>query len=188
MEKQLPRTSYRGRVRAAKAACIVLGLLFFSTGIQGQSGANGQGAPAGTQNRNGANTPCGGQDAATANNDSNCSDFGPNFAAPSAGILGGNRPLPVISVVRVEAVVAKPPITLPPGVTFDQVGSVTMVKTRRETADACLAAGKRWSVRSSAASSTTCLNQKGDVLAFQECKPSSGSADCMVVMAQDAAK
>ena len=169
------------------SAWILLGVLIQAMTAHAQANPAGQVAP-GTQNRNGANTPCGGPDSASANNDPSCSDFGPNFAVPSAGVSGAIRPLPIISVVRVEAALPKPPVALPQGVNFSQVGSITMIKTRRETLDACLATGKRWSARSTAASSTTCLNPKGDALAFQECKPSAGSPECTVVMAQDAAK
>lgn len=187
MRNRIRSNAYRFRGNFS-AAVLVCGVFFSGSALYAQSSATVQSAPPGTQNRNGVNTPC--TESSTTPNpvDSNCTELGPNFAVPSAGIPVKTHSLPIVSIVLVDAAIPKPPVALPPGVTFNQAGSVTMIKTRRETADACLAGGKRWSARSGAASSTTCLDHKGNVVAFQECKPSSNSPDCSVVMAQDTGK
>ncbi len=144
----------------------------------------------GTQNRNG--TGCAGQEpnpSAANASDANCPELGPNFATPSMGVPGANRPPAVTSIIRVDATLPKPPVAMPAGDTFTVVGGATLVKTRRAALDACLSAGKRWSARSSAGTSTTCLDYKGQVIAYQECRASGGSPDCTVVMAeQESAK
>ncbi len=147
--------------------------------------ASGQTQSPGAQNRNG--TACAAQEpGATAPNtaEAGCQELGPNFATPSAGVLGGTRPFSVTSIIRVDAAVPKPPVAMPQGDSFNVVGSATLVKTRREALPACLAAGKRWSARSGAGTSTTCLDHKGDVIAYQECKASGSSPECTVVMLQ----
>ncbi len=156
-----------------------------------QSAAAGQALPPGAQNRNAPGTACVGQEpnpAAPNAVEANCPDLGPNFATPLAATPVVTRPQPVTSIIRVDAPLPKPPVDLPPGDTFNTVGSATLVKTRRETLDACLASGRRWSARSNAVSSTTCLDQKGEVIAFQECKPASSSPECTVVLPRDSAK
>jgi hypothetical protein len=119
----------------------------------------------------------------------NCLDAGPGFATPSTNMPIGDRAKAVTSLVRVDAVVPRPPVTLPEGDTFSVVGSVTLVKLRRPALDACLATGRRISARAAAATSTTCLNPKGDVMAYQECKAgSTEAAGCTVLTPEDIAK
>lgn len=119
----------------------------------------------------------------------NCLDAGPGFATPSTNMPIVDRAKAVTSLVRVDAVVPRPPVVMPDGDTFSVVGGVTLVKLRRPALDACLATGRRISARASAATSTTCLGPKGDVLAYQECKAgSTEAAGCTVLMPEDIAK
>ncbi len=119
----------------------------------------------------------------------NCLDAGPGFAIPSTNMPIGDKAKAVTSLVRVDAVVPRPPVALPEGDSFSVVGSVTLVKLRRPALDACLATGRRISARAAAATSTTCLSAKGDVLAYQECKAgSTEAAGCSVLTPEDIAK
>jgi hypothetical protein len=119
----------------------------------------------------------------------NCLDAGPGFVTPSTNMPIGDRAKAVTSLVRVDAVVPRPPVALPDGDTFSVVGSVTLVKLRRPELAACLATGRRISARASAATSTTCLSPKGDILAYQECKAgSTEAAGCSVLTPEEIAK
>ena len=119
----------------------------------------------------------------------NCLDAGPGFAAPSTNMPVNDKAKSVMSLVRVDAVIPRPPVVLPEGDSFSVVGGITLVKLRRPVLEACLATGRRISARASAATSTTCLSPKGDVLAFEECKAgSTETAGCSVLTPEDIAK
>ncbi len=119
----------------------------------------------------------------------NCADAGPGFAIPSTNMPIGDKAKAVTSLVRVATVVHRPPVALPEGDSFSIVGGVTLVKLRRPEVAACLASGRRISARASAATSTTCLSAKGEVLAYQECAAgSTESSGCSVLTPEDIAK
>ncbi len=92
----------------------------------------------------------------------------------------------VVAFVRVDAVIPKPPVAMPEGDSFSVVGTATLVKVRRAELTDCLATGKRISTRANASTSTTCLDRKGELLAYEECKP--GSSECIVMTSQETAK
>ncbi len=121
----------------------------------------------------GINTTCPTVDSTAAmtatNNDANCG------AALTAGFASPTLPQPapeppVIALIRVSSVVDKP-AAFPFPIEFNVVGDATMVKARMPRLNACFSAGKGWTRRSNAATSTTCVDQKGEVIAYQECKP-----------------
>lgn len=170
------------------AGRIVLALLLAGcSGLaQAQTTPTGQPVTPGTRN-NRTSTACTGTDAvpgATSTTDTNCEPAGPGFVAPTTNMPMGDRGHQVTSIVRVDALVPKPPVTMPEGDTFSVVGNVTLLKLHRPALEACLASGKRISERASAGTSTTCLDHKGEVIAYQECKAGS----CTVVTPQDMAK
>jgi hypothetical protein len=62
-----------------------------------------------------------------------------------------------------------------------------MVKAKLPKLGACLSAGKGWSGKTGAATSTTCLDRRGEVVAYQECQPAAGVSPmtCKVVTPGD---
>lgn len=120
--------------------------------------------------------------------DANCVAAGPGFVTPSANMPNGRNSY-LTSLVRVDAVVPRPPVTLPDGDSFSVVGTVTLLKLRRPEVGACLATGRRISARAGAPTSTTCLDPKGEVMAYQECRANSTEqAGCTVMTMQDIQK
>lgn len=145
-----------------------------------QTTPSGQATPPGTQNRTGSAQPCAtdptGNPMSQAQIDANCSVAGPGFAVPSTNTPPGDKAEHhVTAIVRVDAVVTKP-ATVPFPMDFSTIGNVTMVKARLPRVQACFTAGQIWSNRSGAATSTTCLDHKGEVIAYQECKAKVGDA------------
>lgn len=122
---------------------------------------------------------------ATSATDVNCAESAPRFAAPLLDTPTTETPRTVTALVRVSSAMPRPPVVLPAGNSFTVVGDVTVIKVRRADQAACLATGKRISARVNAATSTTCLDHKGDLIAIEECR--SGSPDCTVLTAQDIA-
>lgn len=117
--------------------------------------------------------------------DPNCVEGTPGFASPAMDVPPADAPHVVTAIIRVDTAMPRPPVVLPAGNSFTVLGNATLIKVRRADQDACLNTGKRISARVSAATSTTCLDRKGDLLAVQECK--SGAADCSVMTAQEIA-
>ena len=179
------------RILGAVACCSALAL--GSTRAHAQTNPTGQVLTPGAVGSR-PSTGCSATDpnAATATNGTttpNCLDAGPGFVSPSTNMPIVDRGKAVTSLVRVDAVVPRPPVALPEGDSFSVVGSVTLVKLRRPALDACLASGRRISARTSASTSTTCLGPKGDVLAYQECKAGSTEAGgCSVLTPDDIAR
>ena len=152
-----------------------------------QATPSGQVAAPGSRNaKAGAATNCGGTDAASNAADPNCVEAAPGFAVPTLEMAVPDTAHAVTALVRVDTVMPRPPVALAEGNTFSVVGSATLIKVRRANQDACLATGKRISARVNAATSTTCLDHKGDLLALQECK--AGTTECTVATAQDIAQ
>ena len=179
------------RILCGIAFTMTLG--FSSAGAHAQTTPNGQVlAPGAPGARTG--TGCSATDPSTtvATNGTptpNCADAGPGFALPSTNMPIIDKAKAITSLVRVDAVVPRPPVAMPEGDSFSTVGGVTLVKLRRPELAACLATGRRISARASAATSTTCLGPKGDVLAYQECKAgSTEAAGCSVLTPDDIAK
>lgn len=119
-------------------------------------------------------------------NDPNCAEAAPGFAVPALETAVPDSPHAVTALVRVDAMMKRPPVALPNGNSFTLVGTATLIKVRRADQDACLATGKRISARVNAATSTTCLDHKGELVAVEECTP--GTPDCAVVLAADIAR
>lgn len=141
----------------------------------------------GVPSRNARGTAAGCQEGTPATaNDPNCADGAPGFAAPTLETVVPDSPRAVTALVRVDAIMKRPPVALPGGNSFTLVGTVTLIKVRRADQAACLATGKRISARVNAATSTTCLDHKGELLAVEECTP--GTPDCAVVLAADIAR
>jgi hypothetical protein len=158
------------------AAALFLGVASFGASASAQMTTSGPPVPPGTQNRQGATPNCNGVDATGAPlspNDTSCGPFAPGFATPSTNTPSGDPPRPVMAIVRVEAIVEKP-ATLPFPMDFNVIGGATMVKAHMPRLNSCFTAGKILSNRSGSATSTTCLNHKGEVIAYQECKPKVG--------------
>jgi hypothetical protein len=157
---------------------IVLGMALSMGAVAGaQTNPNGMATPPGTQSKSTASQPCAnmsatGQPSTQAQVDAGCTGMGPNFATPST-----NTPLPehhdVTAVIRVSAVVDKPE-KAPFPMDFQVVGDATMLKAKLPQVRACLGVAKGWTKRTNAATSTTCVDHKGEVLAYQECKPETG--------------
>lgn len=183
------------KVRKILGFTCSLALALGSAAAHAQTTAAGQvltpGAPGGR-----TATGCTAQDpntpTATATNGTStpsCLDAGPGFVVPTTNMPAGERAKAVTSLVRVDAVIPRPPVVLPEGDSFSVVGSVTLVRLRRPALDACLATGRRISARANAVTSTTCLSPKGDVLAYQECKAgSTEAAGCTMLTPDDIAK
>ena len=155
----------------------------------GQVGAPGtQGRRSGVTNCVNTESPASGTTAATTSNanDSNCVEAAPGFVSPSLPVTGADSARAVTAFVRVDSVVPRPPVTLPAGDSFSVVGGATLVKVRRAELKDCIATGKRISARANASTSTTCLDRKGELLAYEECKL--GAADCVVVTTDDVAR
>jgi hypothetical protein len=176
---------YYGRV-IVLAATFSLGAIAVS-----QSNPTGQATPPGTQNHSGTAQPCAtdptGNPMPQAQIDANCNTPGPGFAVPSMNIPTGDKDEHhVTAIVRVDAVVPKPE-TVPFPTDFSRIGNVTMVKARLPRIQACFAAGRVWATRSGAATSTTCLDHKGQVVAYEECKAKGGDVaapECTTAMSQ----
>lgn len=163
--------------------------LFLMLGAGAQTTPSGQVVAPGTKGQRSGATTCSGPDTPTnvANaNDANCVEAAPGFVSPALDASTAEHPRNVVALVRVDAVVPRPPVAMPDGDSFSVVGSATLVKVRRPELKDCLATGKRISARANASTSTTCLDRKGELLAYEECK--SGSADCIVMTPQDVAK
>ena len=179
------------RVFSGIALSVALGLA--SVAAQAQTSPTGQvlspGAPGA---RTGTGCSATDPNSTTSTNGTsapNCLDAGPGFATPSTNTPAGDHARMVMSMVRVETVIPRPPVVLPEGDSFSVVGGVTLVRLRRPAVEACLATGRRISARASAATSTTCLGPKGDVLAYEECKAgSTEAAGCSVLTPADIAK
>ncbi|MGI4853507.1 MAG: hypothetical protein ACRYF4_05585 [Janthinobacterium lividum] len=154
-----------------------------------QTTPGGQVVAPGTKGQRSGATPCNGPDAtpAAANaNDANCVEAAPGFASSPLNTPGDERKMNVVALVRVDSVVPRPPVTMPEGDSFSVIGSATLVKVRRAELKDCLATGKRISARANASTSTTCLDRKGELLAYEECK--AGISECAVLTPQDIAK
>lgn len=154
-----------------------------------QTTPGGQVVAPGTKGQRSGATPCNGPDAtpAAANaNDANCVEAAPGFASPALTTPGDERKMNVVALVRVDAVIPRPPVTMPEGNSLSVIGGATLVKVRRAELNDCLATGKRIRARANAATSTTCLDRKGELLAYEECKP--GTSECVVLTSQDIAK
>jgi len=157
---------------------IVLGMALSMGAVAGaQTSASGMVTPPGTQSKSTASQPCAnmaanGQPSSQAQVDAGCTGLGPNFEMPST-----NAPLPdhhdVTAVIRVSAVVEKPE-KFPYPMDFQVVSDATMLKAKLPQVRACLGVAKSWTKRANAATSTTCVDHKGEVLAYQECKPANG--------------
>jgi|GEM_PF-4564256 len=127
----------------------------------------------GSQRRNSmqpcANVEIGGIPATQAQSDAPCTPLGPNFAVPST-----NQPKPsrsqVLAVIRVNTVVPRPE-KFPYPMDFETVGDATMLKTHLPELRACLGVARSWTRRTNASTSATCIDRKGEVLAYQECNP-----------------
>lgn len=117
--------------------------------------------------------------------DLNCVETSPGFANPALN-TPDDRKQNVVALVRVDSVIPRPPVAMPEGGTFSVVGGATLVKLRRGELNDCLATGKRISARANASTSTTCLDHKGELLAYEECK--TGSNECVVLTPQEIAK
>ncbi len=155
----------------------------------GQVGSPGaQGRRSGVTNCVNTESPATGTTAATASNanDSNCVEPAPGFVNPGLPLTGAEATHAVTAFVRVDSVVPRPPVTLPAGDSFSVVGDATLVKVRRAELKDCIATGKRISARANASTSTTCLDRKGELLAYEECKI--GAGDCVVITTQDVAR
>ena len=61
---------------------------------------------------------------------------------------------------------------------------LTMLKAKLPQVRACLGVAKSWTKRANAATSTTCVDHKGEVLAYQECKPSDGAVPMVCTTGQ----
>jgi hypothetical protein len=177
-------TNHAGRLFVAIAA------LSFAGFAGAQTLPTGQAPPPGTQNKTNSSQPCANADptgmpTTQAQVDANCTPLGPGFAVPSTN-MPEDKGHHVVAVVRVESVIEKP-ATLPFPMEFHTVGNSTMVKARLPRVQSCFAAGRVWSNRTGVATSTTCLDHKGEVIAYQECKPKVGdtAGTCSNVMAKD---
>jgi hypothetical protein len=177
-------TKHAGRLFVAVAAFSVAGF------AGAQTSPSGQVVPPNTQTRSGTTQPCSVQETtgmplSQAQIDANCAGLAPGFVVPSTN-MPDDKGHHVVAVVRVESVVQKP-ATLPFPMEFHVVGGSTMVKARLPRVQSCFVAGQVWSNRTGAATSTTCLDHKGEVIAYQECKPKVGDtpASCSNVMATD---
>lgn len=167
----------------AAGTVAVAALLLVACGTlptRAQTSPNGQSrSPRGNGNSCQDGTP-------TAANDPNCVDGAPGFAVPMLEAAVPDSPRAVTALVRVDAILKRPPVVLPAGNSFTLVGTATLIKARRADQNACLATGKRISVRVNAATSTTCLDPKGELLAVEECAP--GTPECAVLLAADIAR
>jgi hypothetical protein len=160
---------------------------FAGVSARAQTAPNGQVLSPGVQTHPGASANCGvdGSGLPLSSNDASCGQLAPNFVAPSTN-TAVDTPKPVTAVVRVESKVEKP-ATLPFPMEFTSIGDATMVKAKMPRLEACFRAGKVLSDRSGSATSTTCVDHKGDVIAYQECKPKAGETPmvCSTVKAND---
>ena len=158
----------------------LVGVLLMASGVQRTCAQNNIGG----QSRGTRGTANGCQEgSATAANDPSCTESAQGFAAPMLGAAVPDSPRAVTALVRVDAIMKRPPVALPAGNSFTLVGTATVIKVRRADQEACLATGKRISARVNAATSTTCLDHKGELLAVEECAP--GTPDCTVLLAPD---
>ncbi len=142
-----------------------------------------------TQNPNkGSATPgcadTSGLPTSSATAEAGCNQLAPGFVNPSTNMPPGEHR--VVAVTRVEAVVEKP-AKLPFPMDFNVVGKNTMVSAKMPRLNSCFMSGQVLSNRSGAATSTTCLDLKGVVLAYEECTPKSGDMPmaCSTVITKD---
>lgn len=157
---------------------IVLGLgLSMGVAAGAQTAANGIVTPPGAQNRTSATQPCAnmdgsGQPSTQAQVDAGCTGLAPGFASPSINMPKAEGH-PVTAVIRVNANVTKPD-KFPYPMDFQTVGDATMLKAKLPQVKACLGVARSWTKRANAATSVTCIDHKGEVLAYQECRPETG--------------
>ena len=177
-------------MKQAGRVLVVFGALGVAALAGAQTTMSGQATPPGTQNHTGAPQPCvtdpTGNPMSQAQIDATCNAAGPGFAVPSTNTpLGDKTPRPVTAIVRVDSVVPKP-AAVPFPMDFNTVGNVTMVKAKLPRVQACFASGRVWASRTGAATSTTCLDHKGEVIAYEECKAKVGDAqpECTTAMPQ----
>ncbi len=170
-------TAKGDHVMKASVCSIVFGAgLVLGVTAGAQTSANGMTTPPGTQSHTGITQPCANMDASgvpsnQAQVEANCTSPLPGFAVPSTNTPQPEHP--VTAVIRVNSVVQKPD-KFPYPMDFQVVGDVTMLKARLPQVRACLGVAKSWTKRANAATSVTCIDHKGDVVAYQECKPSTG--------------
>jgi hypothetical protein len=153
------------------STALILGL----AGVSAQAQTSASGVPVTAGARGGATANCSTVDASgipVNSTDPSCGPFAPGFVTPDTNTPAG-EPKTVTAVVRVNSVVERP-TAAPFPIDFNVIGNATMVKAKLPRLNACYSAGKYWSNRSNAATSTTCLDHKGDVIAYQECKPKDG--------------
>jgi hypothetical protein len=160
---------------------------FAGVSAHAQTAPSGQMLSPGVQTRGAASAPCGVDSSGMplSTNDATCGQVAPPVVAPSTN-NATDAPKPVMAVVRVETHVDKP-ATLPFPMDFTNIGTATMVRAKMPRLEACFRAGKVLSDRSGAGTSTTCVDHKGDVIAYEECKPKVGDTPmvCSTVMAND---
>ncbi|MEG9432423.1 hypothetical protein [Terriglobus sp. ADX1] len=172
----------------AVSCSIALGMALSMGAVAGaQTSANGMATPPGTQNKTSATHPCANMDASgqpstQAQVDAGCTGLSPNFVYPSTNMPGPEHH-DVTAVIRVNSVVAKPD-KFPYPMDFQVVGDATMLKAKLPQVRACLGVAKSWTKRANAATSTTCVDHKGEVLAYQECKPADGGVPMVCTTGQ----
>lgn len=177
------------KAKVCRVAGLCLLVTFSTVLVAAQTTPTGQVVAPGTQQEKKTNTAnCGAEAPSTAANgtDSNCAEVSPGFALPALDTVATDRPREIIAFVRVDAVVPRPPVALPAGDSFSVVGGATLVRVHRTELGDCLATGKRIRARAGAPTSTTCLDRKGELLAYQEC--GTGAADCLVLTPEAIAK
>lgn len=165
------------RVQSSMAVLATGLLMAASVGAQTQAGS-GMATPPGTQGKSSSTQPCAvmdatGQPSNQAQVDAGCTGLAPGFATPSTN-MPKPETHPVTAVIRVNASVTKPD-KFPYPMDFQTVGDATMLKAKLPQVNACLGVARSWTKRANAATSVTCIDHKGEVLAYQECKPSDGA-------------
>ena len=175
----------------ASTYIIVLGLgLSMGVAAGAQTAPNGMVTPPGTQHKSSASQPCAnmdssGQPSNQAQVDAGCVALGPGFVNPSTN-MPKPEGHPVTAVIRVNATVTKPD-KFPYPMDFQTVGDATMLKAKLPQVKACLGVARSWTKRANAATSVTCIDHKGEVLAYQECKPDTGSVPMACTAAEPGA-
>ena len=81
-------------------------------------------------------------------NDPNCAEAAPGFAVPALETAVPDSPHAVTALVRVDAMMKRPPVALPNGNSFTLVGTATLIKVRRADQDACTIKANWWRWRS----------------------------------------
>lgn len=165
--------------RVQSSIAVTAAAFFLAVGATAQApAANGMATPPGTQTKSGSTQPCAAMDATgqpsnQAQVDAGCTGLAPGFATPSTN-MPKPEGHPVTAVIRVNANVTKPD-KFPYPMDFQAVGDATMLKAKLPQVNACLGVARSWTKRANAATSVTCIDHKGEVLAYQECKPSDGA-------------